>query len=99
MEQANNADDGTDRASEENTETVNFKPLDFKKIQEKIRENLRIEYIIIIILAGILLFLIADRQNLINTCNSYWIAELEKCRSPSKGLYITTIWGFMSRRD
>ena len=62
MEQANNADDGTDRASEENTETVNFKPLDFKKIQEKIRENLRIEYIIIIILAGILLFLIAEKE-------------------------------------
>lgn len=59
-------------------EEENFSDLDLYDIKEKIKLKFRIEHYLILILVLLLIWAIIDRQSLINKCNSYWIAEMEK---------------------
>ena len=90
MVEENNADkpaDGADSpaadktaetgSSEEDIEAINLKPL--LDIIEKV---MTLEHLVISLLIIALLLAIWDRQHLINSCNSYWINEVEKITNP-----------------
>jgi len=68
----------TDKSEIENDKDVN---IDFKAIIENLKKKIKTEHLIILFLIIVILLLLYDRENMINSCNSYWINELEKYRS------------------
>lgn len=61
--------------SEEDFKIVEFR----ERLKKGLKENLRWEHVIILLLIACIVFTLGDRGNLINECNNYWIGEIEKC--------------------
>lgn len=59
-----------------------FKAVDFKLFIDRVKDRVKLEHIVIVLLIIVILYAIYDRQMLVDSCNNYWIAELEKIRNP-----------------
>jgi hypothetical protein len=71
--------DSGEEDTEENLETI-----DFKELFRRAKENFKIEHLLICILIFLILLAIADRINVVNNCNAYWIKIVEE---QTKSLY------------
>ena len=80
---------GTNSASEKDPETLDLKDLKQNALllYNRLKENLKVEHLVILFLVVVILVTIADRQHLINQCNTHLFNELEKIRNLSKSLY------------
>jgi hypothetical protein len=67
-----------DRDKQEDAETLEVSEF-FKSLKQGIKDNLRWEHIIILLLIASVIFCIGYMERISNSCNTYWIKQIENC--------------------